>query len=444
MKFKASKEKTSADKSPASAFAALVPSDFAAVPPDVRNGFAFPQKRQFFFGLRPFICSRKNSFSERLQLHKIDERAQPGFLSYRCGRAEPFRTSGGTAAERISKAIITTRHHFLTYFFAFLLCLTAFAQTQPDPNLLAAQSYLQQKNFAKAIAALELVFQTQDKPPDVAYGLMATAQLNQGNKEQALLFTERGLAAHPASTKLAEFYVALLADVATADETKTKLEQMVERQPRSIIFRKALARLLSNSSAQADALFAGLAKDLPRDAETHYLYAQWACVNDKNDLCVAESTKALTLSGANAEAAMQLHTLRAMAFDALNRVPQAEASFRQALTANRKLPKPSPHATFKFIEFLTKRNREAGAQTLNDELLKSFPDFGEAHFERAKFLTKQKRNADAVTAAKRALSLLESDPKQAKAIHAFLAKTYFAMGQTTDAEYHQKAVESMK
>jgi tetratricopeptide (TPR) repeat protein len=325
-----------------------------------------------------------------------------------------------------------------------MLCAVVFAQAQPDPNLLAAQSYLQQKNFAKAIQALDLVFQVQAKPPDIAYGLMATAQLNQGNKEQALSFTERGLAMYPNSTKLAAFYVALLADVATADETKTKLEQMVARHPRSLIFRKALARLLSNSSAQAEALFTGLGKDLPRDAETHYLFAQWACVNDKNELCVAESTKAIALSGANLEAIMQLNTLRAMALDTLNRVPQAEAAFRQALAANRKVPKPSPHATFKFIEFLTKRNREAEAQTLNDELLKSFPAFGEAHFERAKWLAKQRQTADAIEPAKRALSLLAKDEKQAKAIHAFLARTYFALGQTAEAEFHQKAVESIK
>ena len=327
---------------------------------------------------------------------------------------------------------------------AVIFCTSVFAQTQPDPNLLAAQSYLEQKNFAKAISALELVFQVQDKPADVAFGLMATAQLNQGNKEQALAFTERGLAAYPHSIKLAEFYVALLGDVATADEMKTKLEQMVQRQPRSIVFRKALARLLSNSSAQADALFVGLAKDLPRDAETHYLYAQWACVNDKNELCVVESTKAIALSATNLAAIMQLNTLRGIANDTLNQVPQAEAAFRQALAANRKLPKPSPHASLKFVEFLVKHNRDAEAQTLNDEVLNSFPDFGEAHFERAKSLAKQKRNASAITSAKRALSLLEKEPKQTKAIHAFLAKTYFALGQTAEAEFHQKAVESIK
>ena len=333
---------------------------------------------------------------------------------------------------------------FLISFLFCALCVTVYAQTQTDPNLLAAQSYIQQKNFAKAIQALDLVFQVQDKPPDAAFGMMATAQLNVGNKEQAIAFTERGVATYPASIKLAEFYVALLGEVATADETKTKLEQMVERQPRSIVFRKALARLLSNSSAQADALFTGLAKDLPRDAETHYLFAQWACVNDKNELCISESTKAIALSASNLEAVMQLNTLRAMAHDTLNHVPQAEAAFRQALTANRKLSKPSPHACFKYVAFLVRHNRDAEAQTLNDELLKWSPEFGEAHFERAKWLAKQKRNQEALTSANRALLLLEKEPKQAKAIHAFLAKTYFALGQTAEAEFHQKAVEAIK
>ncbi len=436
MNIKVGKEKECAYKSSES--------DFAAVPSDVRNGSAFPQKRQFFFGLRPFIFSTKNTLPEGSQPYKTDEQAQPDIRVHCCGKAEPFRTSDGTAAWRIVKKAITTSNQLLTYFFAFLLCFTAHAQTQLDPNLLAAESYLQQKNFAKAIQALDLVFQVQAKPPDAAFGMMATAQLNVGNKEQAMAVTERGLTIYPASTKLAEFYVALLRNVATADETKAKLEQMVRRQPRSIVFRKALARLLSNSSAQAEALLTGLAKDLPRDAEAHYLFAQWACVNDKNELCVAESTKAIALSGTNLYAVMQLNTLRGIANDTLNRVPQAEAAFRHALAANRKLPKPSPHATFKFVEFLMKRNRDAEAQTLNDELLKSFPDFGEAHFERAKWLAKQKRYADAITPAKRALTLLEKEPKQAKAIHAFLAKTYFALGQMTDAEFHQKAVESIK
>jgi tetratricopeptide (TPR) repeat protein len=92
--------------------------------------------------------------------------------------------------------------------------------------------------------------------------------------------------------------------------------------------------------------------------------------------------------------------------------------------------------------FLTRRSRQGEAQKLLEEILKFAPSFGPAHLERAKYLSAQGDLEAALAEAKIALDQAGSDPKSLQAAHAFLAKTYFALGRMDEAKVHQSWIES--
>ncbi len=314
-----------------------------------------------------------------------------------------------------------------------------------DPTILAAENFIKQKNYTKAIETLELSLSREPRSDPEAYVMLATSRLNTGERDKAIEVCERGTTVHPKSERLASFYVSLLQVATTEDETKTKLEAKLEQNPTSIVYRKALGGLLLKQNPlnpQVAQLLATAAKLAPRDAEARYLYGQWACLNNNEALCVAELNSALALSSTNDLAQMQIHTLIGMAEDKLNRPAQAEAAFRSAMQFNRKLPQPNPHAAIQFVDFFIKRSRDAEAQRVVDEALKWSPDFGPARFERAKFLAKQGKMEEAVREGRQALAYPHSNKIQLRAIHAFMAKTLFALGRTEEAQTHQSWIES--
>jgi tetratricopeptide (TPR) repeat protein len=331
-----------------------------------------------------------------------------------------------------------------------LLLLSAAAsvagqQRQPDPNLLAAESYMRRGNCAKALEALEVVFKLDPKPPAGAYLILASCRYSLGDKTMALEALENGLQAHPAAQDLAREYVALLPTVLGKQEVRAKLVLRLKAQPGHPIYSMTLARLLLElepTSAATGQTLADTARALPRDPEARFLYGQWACLNNRHSLCVAELKKALLLSPPNDQARMQIYTLTAMAFDELGRETEAEAAYRRALQANRKLAQPSPHSTQKFVEFLARQNRDREAQALAGEILKFAASFGPAHFEIAKWLARQNRLEEALAEAKHALDNLDGETETLRAVHAFLAKTYFAAGRPDQAKIHEEWIQS--
>ena len=79
---------------------------------------------------------------------------------------------------------------------------------------------------------------------------------------------------------------------------------------------------------------------------------------------------ALALSPAN-DLKVQALTFIGLGEDALKRPQRAEAAFRDALAANRKLPNPNPGTVLEFAMFLTRQSRQGEAQKLLDEILTS-------------------------------------------------------------------------
>lgn len=208
--------------------------------------------------------------------------------------------------------------------------------------------------------------------------------------------------------------------------------------------KKRLGQLLLKTNPEdgrAEQLLAQAAQAQPRDAEAHYLYGQWACLNNRQELCLIELKKALALAPSNHLAQMQIYTMIAVAEDQSNRPHPAESAFLKAQQYNRLLPAPDPLATFQYVKFLTSHSREEEAQRVLLELLRRTPDYGPALFERAKYLLKKGQSEEAISEGEKALKSSGNDAAQLRAIHAFLAKTYFALGRDAQAEAHQRAIE---
>lgn len=321
------------------------------------------------------------------------------------------------------------------------------SQAQSNTVLTAAETYIQQQNFAKAIEMLEpFITQSPGGDPE-AYAMLAVCRLNIGEKERAIEICERGIKNHPTSNRLQEFHVSLLATAAEKSEAKAKLTVHLQQHPASVIYQKALGQLLMEENpqnTQAEHLLAMAVKAAPQDPEARYFYGQYACLNNKDAVCIAELTKASSLAPANDQANMQIYTQIGMAEDRLNRPARAEAAFQIALKSNRKLTPPNPHAAFQYADFLVKRARETEAQTVINEILRWAPSFGPAHFEQAKFLAKQKKMEEAIAKGKLALQYSQQDKTRLRAIHLLMAKTYFAMNRLEEAKVHQSWIESQQ
>lgn len=279
-----------------------------------------------------------------------------------------------------------------------------------DANLLAARAYVAQGNFAKAAESLDLALAANPDVGSEPYLTLIDCRLKLDQKEKALEAAERGVKRYPVSGPLLKAAGALI------------LQE-------------------SSSSDRAGELLERATKAMPQDSGAHYAYGLWALMNHHEEIAIAAERRALALSPAD-DLRVQALTFIGLGEDALKRPQRAEAAFRDALAANRKLPNPNPSAALEFAMFLTRQSRQGEAQKLLDEILKFAPGFGPAHLERAKYLSVQGDLESALAEAKIALDQAGSDPKSLRAAHAFLARTCFALGRMDEAEVHQSWIES--
>lgn len=295
----------------------------------------------------------------------------------------------------------------------FLLTWLALAQDSAasrDAYLPAVRAYIAQGNFVKAAERLDRML---DRDPDAGsepYLMLIDCRLKLDQKEKALESAERGIKRYPASGPLLKAAGAMI------------LQE-------------------NSSSDRAGELLERATKAMPQDPGAHYAHGLWALMNHREEIAIAEERRALALSPSD-DLKVQALTFIGLGEDAAKRPQRAEAAFREALAANRKQPNPNPSAALEFAMFLTRQSRQAEAQKLLDEILRFAPGFGPAHLERAKYLSAQGDMESALAEAKVALEQAGLDPKSLRAAHAFLAKTYFALGRTDEAEVHQSWIES--
>ncbi len=274
-----------------------------------------------------------------------------------------------------------------------------------------------------------------------------TSNPNSGQGSQAIRVCERALEVHPDSARLDEFYVSVLRRVCPKPERKAKLVRRLQRNPDAPVSMMALSELLLAEDpvgleAQIEPLVRKAALARPLDPEAHYLYGQWACLNDRHDVSVRELTKALELIRNNDRARMQTYTYLGITYERMQQAARAEEAFRTAVAINRPLPTPEPGTFMQYAKFLQDEQRESEAQTVLQEVLRIAPSFGPAHLERAKFLAAKDRADEALAEGELALKYAGADLLPQRAAHAFLARTLHALGRTEQAKAHQQWVEA--
>ena len=294
--------------------------------------------------------------------------------------------------------------------FAFLLAAPAQSDLRGQVNVLAAKDHFKQGNFAQAAEILDKLLVAEPAAGPDVYLMLIDCRMNLNQSDEAIATGERGLKQHPNSGSLA-------------------------KRTGELLFQQSYV------SKHAGELLAKATKALPNDPAAHHFYGQWALLNHQEEIAIAAETRALALSPTNALARMQIYTVIGLSEDALNRTQRAEAAFRQAWEANRKLPTPNPATALELALFLSRQSREDEAQRVVGAILGFAPNFSPARLERAKYLAVQGETEKALAEARVALDHADQ-PKTLRAAHAFLAKTYFALGRTEEAKVHQSWIES--
>lgn len=296
---------------------------------------------------------------------------------------------------------------------SLVLCcdLWAYQTARLHPCLKTATEYVERGDVPKAIQVLQNIIEVRPECGSEVYVRLAELQLTLNETDKALAVLDRGTRAYPESVELLKRFGQILLNKNPID-------------PRAGDALKQAANAAVN------------------DAEAHYFYGQWACLNHLDELCVSELSKAAVLPGSNDQAKMQIFTLIGLAEVNRNRATQGEEAFRKALSYNLRLKSPSPDAALEYARFLANESRDSEAQRLIDRILQFAPQFGPAHLERGKWLDRQGELARAAAEAELALEYAGNDKSQLRAAHVFLAKTYNALGQEEQAKIHQRWIQS--
>jgi tetratricopeptide (TPR) repeat protein len=316
-------------------------------------------------------------------------------------------------------------------------------------GLFAQQSAVEQDlnrgDYAQAIEKLQPMMAATAKPSEELYHMLAFAQYKQNDREGALKTCEAGLAHYPRSQSIGALFTVIFHEAVPPGEQQRALDDLVRQVPASPAYLKAHGQSLmavDSENPQAMKDFSMATKLAPADAEAHFLYGEAACFNKQEALCIRELTRAHELSPANQYANMQSYTLMAVAQDQLRHTEEAAQDFARALEANQKLSQPNPYSALKYVNFLVLQGKTAEAAQVNDQILTWDAGYGPALFARAKMLAADGKQQEAAAEVEKALLDSRSEPADVRAYHAFLARTYFALGRNEEAQAQQAWIEA--
>jgi tetratricopeptide (TPR) repeat protein len=313
------------------------------------------------------------------------------------------------------------------------------ARSARNAELAEVDREIAEKNFPKAAKDLEGILAVAPNSGPEPYLLLSFVRMNLGDSQGAADICKKGLALYPRSTRLAMGYVALMHRTFSRPAMREKLEEYIKRQPHSAAFQRALGEVILEDNPgdkRASELLAEAVRLMPQDAESHFFYGKALSNEKKYERCIAELNKAQSLAPANEQANQQIYTLIAVANDSLSRSAAARTYFQKALAINEKLGTHDTVSALLYTAFLSEQGDADEAERVLDEILTWDPSSGPAHFERAKLLSRQKKNELAVSEAESALLGTGLDETENRAIHAFLAKTYSALGRKEEAQVH--------
>jgi tetratricopeptide (TPR) repeat protein len=307
-----------------------------------------------------------------------------------------------------------------------------------------ARACFMNANYAAARQELEKLLVADPRLDAEYYVMLAECHKWLKEPEKAISVCERGLEVHPGADPLESLYAELL--LAGKDNVLAydKLMKALSTRPASPSFLKAYGQLLLKGNPfdpQTLKALEAIAGKLPGDPDPWYFIAEWHYHNNNFAECLNNLNQALSQAKTD-EMKARYYASYGRAQSKLENIAGADEAFQHSLELNRKLKPPNSNAAYFYVEFLTKQLREADAQKVNSEILQWDPQFVPARMTRARWLVKQGQLKEAIQDGNQALANAGEDSSQLHSIHAFLAKTYFAMGQRAEAQTHQRWIES--
>jgi tetratricopeptide (TPR) repeat protein len=295
---------------------------------------------------------------------------------------------------------------------AILPLLLVLQQPPAKPSALGtAEQLLRENRYEDAIRELRATLEREPQSGEAVWVLLARCYESVGKSEDALRTLRAGVRANPDSQRL-----------------PLNLGE--------VLFQ------LKADSLEAGALLAHAVEAMPRDAEARHYYAQWAYLNDKEDVCAANERAALELPGLNDQALLQMYTLLGLCEDKLDDPASAESAFQKALSVNRRSKPFDPGSAIQFARFLNISGKQDQARQLVQEILAHAPSFGPVHLELAKQFDKAGHFAQAVDEARLALAGEGNDSLTIRSARSVLAKGLFALGQKKEAEEQRQLIEA--
>jgi tetratricopeptide (TPR) repeat protein len=281
----------------------------------------------------------------------------------------------------------------------------------PPTAIATARDQIRQGNCPAAVDTLTALLHSAPKPGDVPYQLLAVCYERLGQLNRGIDTLRDGLRGNPDSAALG-------------------------RTLGELLFHQ------DSSNPEAGQLLAAAVKTAPRDPEARHYYAQWAALNNRDQICADQEQTAIRLSGLNNLALIQMYTLQGICLNHLDKAAAAKFAFEKAFAIDLRQRPFNPAIAYQYVQFLTGRGQSEDAKKVVAEILRRSPQFGPAHLEAAKSFDHDRQAEKAIQEAKAALLGEGDDEDNIRAAHVLLAKNYFILERTTEAEAEQEWVES--
>ena len=311
----------------------------------------------------------------------------------------------------------------------------------PRASAQASAGYVRQLinrgQYREAAAALEDI-EARTTPDAALYRMLVRVYLALNEPDKALAACQRGLQRAQPSGSLENTYVALLRSTRPRDQVERTLIDALNANPQSPVFQKAVARMLFEDNPQderAGGLLASASRAIPDDAEVHFFFGQWLCVNQREPACIEElKTAAAKTDPANSDALAQIWSLMATAHANMREFEEAGRAWEQARRANESQKEPSDWLTVQYAQYLRQVGRLDEADSSLRRVLHRSPNFGPAHFELAQVALRKNDSELAAREARRALAGEGLPANDRRDIHAFLSTVYANSGNYAEAD----------
>ena len=184
-----------------------------------------------------------------------------------------------------------------------------------------------------------------------------------------------------------------------ADRAVETLRDGLRANPHSAALKKTLGEVLfrqAPDNAEAGQLLSDAVKDDPLDPETRHYYAQWASLNNRDQICADQEQAAVKLHGLNDIALLQMYSLLGICLSHLEQTEPADSAFQKALEIDLRQRPFNAAMAYQYIQFLTNHGKTEQAKKVIEETLHRSPNFGPAHLERAKSFDHERQTEKAI------------------------------------------------